>query len=852
MRLLELDYAIGSGIFVIERYILISQNIIIHKLSMLKFRRKYTILIGLYLMITLQFAQAATQEDQQITAVLLDEQTLMPIGQASAVLHLQNSDKVLHGVQSRENGALVFPNLDPGTYHLRISYLGYETINKENIVVLEGKATRLGNMYMTPEGQTMEAVVIQAEVPAMQLGIDRKIFNVEQSMVSVGGSATDLLSNVPSLEVDMDGSVNLRGSTGVKILIDGRESAMAGNDITQLLQSMPASSIERVEVVTNPSSRYDAEGQSGIINIVLKKNTRLGMNGAVNASAGSYNNYSAGVNLNYRDGRFNYYGNYNFRHRNNIGDGMNSTRILSTNSLTNNVSESRNSGLNNGLKLGVDHYITDRTVLGLSGNLSVRKSDDREDILYSYLNHPQHDGNSNRFSREEEDDLGFDLNLDFKHEFGRQGEELVANLGFGSDSEEGQNLFDQSFASLDSEHRINQIREKGKNFNIQFDYARPLNWNGDSKLETGYRTNIRMSDDHQYSLLGFNNGALLPDYNVSNDFENRNQVHALYANFQTRFNEKLGVQIGLRAEHASLSTAFTSLDPEVPVSERTVEGNLDYFRLYPSVFLTQEFGEQNQVQASYTRRVRRPRGWQVNPFIDISEPLNIRQGNPNLLPEDIHSFELSYAKFWNKVTLTSSVYHRLMRDVVQSIIMSVDEVDGATYSQWQNISRNQTSGFELISQLDLHKNIDVMLNLNAFHSRFHGSEAFNIAPSEGFSWNANATTNVKLTPNISGQARFEYRAPRITPQGKGIESYVVNAGLRWDILNKRGSVMFNVRDLLNQRRWGGYTHSENVYREYEGRRMQRMFTLSFSYRFGYDNAQRNNRPNAEDFDDDDY
>lgn len=790
------------------------------------------------------------QEDQQITAVVLNLNTLEPVGQASAVLRRQNSEQILQGIQSRDNGAIVFPNLEPGEYSLRISFIGYETFNKENIIVNTGQTTRLGNIYISPTGETMEAVVIQAEVPAMQLGIDRKIFNVEQSMVSVGGSATDLLSNVPSLEVDMDGSVNLRGSSGVKILIDGRESAMAGNDIGQLLQSMPASSIERIEVVTNPSSRYDAEGQSGIINIILKKNTRLGMNGSVNASAGTFDNYSAGVNLNYRDGRFNYYGNYNFRHRNNLGDGMNSTRILSTNSLTNNLSESRNSGLNNGLKLGVDHYLSDRTVIGLSGNLSIRNSKDNEEILYSYLNHPQYDGNSSRISMDEEDDLGFDLYLDFRHEFNRSGEELVANFGYGSDSEEGHNLFDQVFQSENSEHRINQIRESGKNINIQFDYSRPIH--DHSKFEAGYRTNIRRSDDHQFSMLGFNNGTLLPDYNVSNDFENQNSVHALYGNFQTKFNEKLGVQIGLRAEQAALRTAFVSLDPDVSEMDKRVEGSMDYFRIYPSVFLTQEFGEKNQVQASYTRRVRRPRGWQVNPFIDISEPLNIRQGNPNLLPEDIHSFELSYAKFWNRVTLTSSAYHRLMKDVVQSIIMSVDEADGATYSQWQNISRNQTTGFELISQIDIHKNIDLMMNVNAFHSRFDGSEEFNIAPSQGFSWNANATTNVKFTSTLSGQARFEYRAPRITPQGKGIENYVINAGLRLDVLNKRGSLMFNVRDMLNQRKWGGYTQTENVYREYESRRMQRMFTLSFSYRFGYDNSQRNNRrDNSNDFDADD-
>lgn len=774
---------------------------------------------------------ANAQENRQVSALIMNAGTFSPVPNASVALLDPATQSEIRTAQSGSNGVVQLQNVPPGNYLLRVTFVGYKTYLHDDVRVVSSADLSLGNIYIEQEGQVIDEIVVQPTVSPMQLGIDRKIFNVAESTISIGGSATDLLANVPSLEVDMDGSVSLRGSSSVKILIDGKESSMAGSDISSLLQSLPASSIERVEVVTNPSSRYDAEGQSGIINIVLKKNLRTGLNGAFNTSAGSYENFGAGINLNYRDKRFNYYGNYNFNRRNSIGDGMNSTRLLSTNSLTNNTSESRRLGLNNSVKLGIDHYITDRTTIGVSGDISIRSNERAEDIFYLYVNHPSLTGTSSRFSEQNEDDFGFDVNLDFKHEFTRPQEELLFNFRYGQDNEEGFNEFNQDFESmLNNEFRINDATEKGQNYNIQLDYFRPFG--EDTKLEVGYRSNIRMSEDHQFSRVGFNDDPLAPDYAVSNDFDMKNEVHALYTNFQHKLTEKLGLQVGLRAEQAYLNTSFYSLDPDVPQSDRRTDGSLDYFRVYPSIFLTQEFGEGNQFQGSYTRRVSRPRGWQVNPFVDVSDPLNIRQGNPDLLPEDIHSLEVSYAKFWNKVTLTSSLYHRRMNDVVQPIITIVDETSGATLSQFQNISRNETSGFEFISRIDLLRSVDLMTNVNAFHTRFEGSEEFGIASTDGFSWNANATVNVRITNNLSGQTRFDYRAPRIMAQGKGVENYVVDAGLRLDVLQKRGSVMFNVRDLFNQRRWGGYTQTQNVYREYESRWMRRMFTLSFSYRFG--------------------
>ncbi|WP_353181569.1 TonB-dependent receptor [Parapedobacter lycopersici] len=800
--------------------------------------------IILFAVITIS-SNAIAQENSSITAVVVDATSEEPVGFASAALLEQGSQRYVKGMQTVDDGKITFTDVPAGTYMIRVTYVGYKDYVRENIGIQSGRAANLGNIPLTPSGELLEEVVVSGTPPAMELGIDRKIFNVAQSTISEGGTATDLLENVPSLQVDVDGSVSLRGSSSVRILINGRESAMAGSDITQLLQAMPANSIERIEVVTNPSARYDAEGQSGIINIVLKKNVRLGINGTVNVSAGSYDNYNAGLNLNYRGDKWNYFGGYHFNRRNSVGNGLNNIEFFSnnggSNSITENASKSANLGLNHGVRLGTEYYFSDRTIIGASGNFSLRGNNRNEDIYYTYFNNPELTGTSDRFSRQDEDDFGYDLNLDFEHNFRRESEKLEANFSFGRDTEDGVNTFDQTFSDPSGvqDKRVNNTGEDGRNLNVQVDYVRPFG--KDQRVEAGYRTFIRRSNDSQHSAyFDVDQGTMLPDYDLTNDFEMESSVHALYANYRNKLTEKLGFQVGLRAEQAYLNTEYISFDPELSPEDRVAVGKLDYFRVYPSVFLTQEFGDRHQVQLNYTRRVSRPRGWQVNPFIDVSDPINKRQGNPNLLPEDIHSFELSYAKFWDGVTLNSSVYYRRVNDVINPIVTTAEGAGGATFSRWENISRNESAGFELISHVDITKQVDAMFNANLYHSKFHGSEEFHIEPTEGFNWNANVTANYRIKPWLSMQARADYQAPRVMAQGRGIEMFVINAGMRWDVLDKRGSIMFNVRDLLNQRKWGGYTQTEQFYRYFESRWMPRMFMLSLRYRFGKQDFRRRN------------
>ncbi|WP_437921868.1 outer membrane beta-barrel protein [Sphingobacterium sp. LRF_L2] len=768
----------------------------------------------------------------KIEALVIDAETNEPIIGASASLLKQIDKSYVLGAQSDLNGQLVFNQVEFGSYALRITYVGKQDIIRENILVNSTDPTSLGKILLTDDGKVIQEVVVEARVPELKLGIDRKVFDVSQSLVSVGGSATDLLQNVPTLQVDMDGAVSLRGSSSVKILIDGRESAMAGSDINALLQSLPANAIDKVELITNPSSKYDAEGQSGIINIVLKKNVSTGLNGTVTASGGSYNNYMAGVTLNYRDKKFNYYGSYNFNRRNNVGSGLRNNLYLNNNSQINNTEETSRRGINNTFKLGADYYINEKTTVGVSSNLSVRDNDRDADLIYQYYNHPSLSGTSTRLSRQNEGDLGYDINVDFLRKLKREGEELTANFNYGRDTEDGTNSFTQTYSSgMPTDGRINNTSEDGKMMNIQLDYILPLG--EDRKFEAGYRSIIRKSFDTQFSdTLNTVDNSYYPDYSISNDFDMTNAVHALYVNYQDRLSKKIGYQIGLRAEQVDLSTTYFSKDPDLSADELETNGKQNYFRLYPTVFLTYDVNDAgDKIQLSYSRRVQRPKGWQVNPFPDVSDEMNRRQGNPSLLPEDIHSFEASFAKFYSKWNFISSAYYRRMNDVMQPYIYEVDN-NSVTYSKWENLTSSNVAGLELITKVNLTNWWDATWNGNLFYNKIEGNDAFDIQEQEGVNWNTNLNTNVKFAKSWAMQVRGDYAAPRVMAQGKMKYMAGVDVAVKKEFMNKRANLSLNVRDLFNTRRFGATTVTPQINSEFEHRWMKRMVTLSFSYRFG--------------------
>ncbi|WP_081659312.1 TonB-dependent receptor domain-containing protein [Pedobacter glucosidilyticus] len=796
------------------------------------------------------FAQSAVSV--QIKGKVTDAKTSDILDFATVKL-LKADNTPFKATQSNLEGYFIFNDInETGNFKLNISFVGYNTLNR-NITITTQKVIDLGVLKLSKNADAvLKEVVVTGKKDVIQLGIDRKVFNADQSLATQGGTATDLLATVPSVQVDLDGNVSLRGTNNVRILIDGKPSTFGGGDVNAILQSLPANAIDKVELITNPSSKYDPEGQSGIINIVLKRNQRLGVNGNVNTSAGRLNNYNFNTGLNFRNEKWNFSGNYSLRSGDRIGLGSNNTTFLGTSNTSAFTTANQNtlrSDLTNTLKLGMERYFTPNTSLAISGNLNVDNEDARETLSQFFFDNSgalQDRGPGENLNTE--DGYGYDLNLDFFHKFKNPGEELSTNFSFGNrDEDEFENIVQQFFNNQGEVsnrlgvNRINQVAELNKNINIQVDYIKPFSKT--SKLEAGYRTTLRYNDEDQVSdTLVANFKSYNRDYDLTSLFEMEEFVHAAYTNYQKQFTDNFGAQIGLRAEQAYLNTNFTRTD--INGMPRSAPGGLDYFRLYPSIFLTQKFKGDNQLQLSYSRRVNRPRGWQINPFPDVADRYNIRIGNPNLRPEDIHSFEFGYAKFWKAVTLTSSVYYRQVNDVVQSIRQQNPDQNGGTISRWFNIARNQSFGLELISRADIAKGFNVTGNLNFFQTYFTGDASLGINDNDGFNWNGNLTSQMTISKNLSAQANLFYMAPRVMSQGRMKEMIAMDAGIRYDVLNKKGSIGLNMQDVFNSRRFGMLTDNGQFIQEFERRRQGQMYNLSFSYRFGKmenNNQRRNNK-----------
>lgn len=802
-----------------------------------------TILIACVLLLpTLLLAQKA-----EVRGVIVDAETKEPIVGASVTIVTPSTKAYIRGQQTTEKGSFHIEQLDPSTYTLQVTFLGYDELLREGIVLAEGQSLNLNQVELSKESELIEEVVVQGGSPDMHIGIDRKVFDVSQSLVSVGASASELLANVPTLEVDQDGSVSLRGSSNVRILIDGKESAMAGSDIASLLQSLPADIIDKVEIMTNPSAKFDAEGQSGIVNIILKKNARIGLNGTINASAGSFENAMAGATINYRNQTFNHFLSYNFNRRVNLGDGFNDNIIFTDSDQVEADArriyadnDSRRRGHNHTMRLGTDYYVAENTTLSFASNVSLRDNSRRQDILYQYWNLPENGSSGDRSAQQYEDDFGLDLQFDFKQGLKREGEELTANVSFGYDTEDGSNDFLEYFSgSRPDVIRNNATTERGRNWNLQLDYVLPLG--EDHKFEAGYRSIIRSSEDTQFSEVSRDGtGELRPDYFLSNNFDMTSEVHALYVNYQRMLTSKLGAQVGLRGEQMKLNSTYYNLDPDATLNEREVSGGYDIPRLYPSVFLSYEVGNSgDKVQLSYTRRVQRPRGWQVNPFISASDEQNLSQGNPNLRPEDIHSAELSFAKFYDNWDFISSVFYRRTNDMVSPIQFDPEEADlpvefqNATYSIWSNVGHANDMGVELISKVNMTSWWDAMANVNIFNNRISPlADVPNLNQVNDINWNANLTTNLKFTPTLSLQARGHYRSPRKRPQGVMKQMWGADIAVKKDVLNNRASVLLNVRDVFNSRRFEMENYLPQRTVSMANRWNRRMFTLTFSYRFG--------------------
>lgn len=814
------------------------------------------------------------QKNVTITGTVVDADTNQPLEYATLVLQDVNNPDVVTGAVTDMNGKLN-AEVPAGTYNLRVEFISYKTYVLNNQTITADK--NLGTVKLALDVATLDAVEVVAEKTTVELRLDKKVYNVGQDMTVKGGSITDVLDNVPSVTVDVEGAISLRGNENVRILINGKPSALSGLD-NNALQQIPSDAIEKVEVITNPSSRYDAEGSAGIINIVLKKGKALGVNGSVNAFAGNPDNFGGSVNVNLRSKLFNIFTNTSYRYRNAPGNALFEQENLNdTTGLTTGFQdEYRNydrMGNNFSTNIGVEFYIDSTS--SITNSIVYRKGSgtDETDIdFYNYDPNRTLITRRNRFTTQDEDEEAFQYAMNYEKRFNEDGHKLTVDYQYSRNTELGDSNIDEVILNSDNTVPSERTLQNDKNSShlVQADYVLPFGKEGNSQFEAGYRGNF---NDYE---TRFEYGQLLEDGSFDEDFDNytntlfnySERINAAYVQLGTKLG-KWNVLGGLRMENTNIS-----IEPGNDYDASTKK----YTNWFPSVFLGYEFSEKTQATISYSRRLRRPWSRFLNPYPNYSSNTNLFQGNPDLDPTFTNAFDLAFIQRWDKFTLNTSAYYNRSTGSFQFVTLDTDDtvvIDNPDYEEGVdpvedatievpvqvrsplNIGVEERYGMEFTTTYTPFKKWRLSGNINVFQQKVTGSYTYmNYSTgleeetdfsSDNFSWFARLTSKLTLPAAIDFQANMMYMGPSKNAQSENEGMFSTNLALSKEILNDNATISLNVSDLFNSRKRRSTTMTDRVisYSEFQWR--QRQITLNFMYRF---NMKKNERRQERNMDED--
>ncbi|MCF8244837.1 MAG: TonB-dependent receptor [Saprospiraceae bacterium] len=760
----------------------------------------------------------------QINGKVIDEQTGAPLPYATISLFLAADSLLVDGTITDEPGTFSLET-KPGSYFIKVEFLAYEPFIIEKIEV-KNAPIELGSIKLAASSTTLQEVVVQAEKSTMQMSLDKRIFNVGKDLGNAGGNAAELLSNIPSVQVDVEGNVSLRGSGNVRILIDGKPSGLVSFNGAAGLQQLQGSLIERVEIITNPSARYEAEGVGGIINIILKKERRNGFNGSFDLTTGIPANYGVALNLNYRHDRFNFFVNYGVSYRKSPGGGSLYQRYISGDTTffyrQKNNRDREEYGQN--ARAGLDFYLNASSIL--TASYTLRRSISNRTMNIDYKNFAFTEDNLTdiytRTQVEKEVEPNSEYSLNYKKTFDDNGHEFTAEarvLDYWEDSD--QDFTEKYFLSDGSPSGQADLLqnsynyEKERQFLFQADYVHPISKEG--KIEGGLRGSLReLSND--YEVTQFNDGDWETLPGLKNNFIYNENIYAAYGIFGDK-KGKFSYQFGLRVELTDLKTELLE----------TNEANArDYKNLFPSAHLTYDLPNDNAVQVSYSRRVRRPRYRDLSPFVTYSDDRNYWSGNPDLSPEYTDAYELGHIKYFEQGSLSSSMYYRHTTGKIERI-RRVDEAGNAA-TRPENLSTEDAFGLEFTAAYDLTKWWKIDGNFNFFRSITDGGNLGASFQADAYNWFTRFTTRFTFWKNTDLQLRGNYEAKEQTTQGYRKPNWFLDLAMSQDILKKNATLTLNIRDLFNTRRHQHVSEGATFYTESDWQWRRRQVNLTFSYR----------------------
>jgi outer membrane receptor for ferrienterochelin and colicins len=787
----------------------------------------------------------------KVTGKVFEKISKQPLEYATISITAPNDTKVIAGGITNPKGEFDVA-VAPGTYDIKVEFISFKATEIKGRTI-QGD-TNLGVVNLSEDAAQLNEVVVRAEKSTVEIKLDKKVYNVGQDMMVKGGTVSDVLDNVPSVSVDTEGNVSLRGSDNIRILIDGRPSNAI--NVAEALRQLPADAIDKVEVITNPSARYDAEGGSGLINIILKKGKNQGVNGTFIASTGIPETYGASANLNYKTEKVNYFTTAGYNYRTNEGGGLTNTEYFNADKTPKGyLDEDRdtkrtNEGFNG--RAGIEWTVAPNTYWTNAINYQKSNGNTRDLINYNNFdaNHA-FTGTSFRLNNGDTDSENVEYTSNLIKNFNDKGHKLTADLSVSRNTDDSNSLIT---ASPNFNNTLND--QVQKQIQLQADYVLPLGEG--SQFEAGYKGSF--GDLNNQYIITDNLGN--PDPKLSNTLEYKENINAIYTQYGFKVN-KFSYLFGLRWEDTNI---------QVNLLDNSDFNTKKYNNLFPSAFIGYEISDQSSFSASYSKRLSRPRGRFMNPATNYSSNVNIFQGNPDLDPSLTDKYDIGYIKRWDKLTFNTSAYFENTKDVFSFVRTPTGEVvnsDGEVVtptpenpvndgipvilSRPINLGREQKLGFEFTLNYTPFKKWRVNSNFNIYNVKTTGENTYNDSKgnlvvqnldNQATTWFARINSKLTLPYKIDWQLSGVYNGEQKTAQGKNLGQFAMNTAFSKDVLKDKATIAFNISDIFNSRIMKSYTYLQNdttlesqtSYGEMQFRKRQ--FNLSFTYRF---NKPKNER-----------
>ncbi len=737
-------------------------------------------------------AIAQNQHIGRITGTVLMESTKKPLEFVNVVVFSQSDSSLVTGAVTDNKGKYEIVNIPIGVYFIKYSLLGYEEKQSEIFIIdTQHREFDFGKTYLKESAVRMGEVTVTTQKMILSSSIDRKVYNVQQDILSKTGSASDLLQNIPSVQVDIDGTVSLRGSENVLILLNGKPSPLMGKNRAEVLQQMPANSIEKIEVITNPSAKYKPDGTSGIINIVLKKDVDTGLNGSVSANGGNHERYNANISLNYNPGTYNIYGSYSIRkdERNTFTTDRQTQFDSTTLNLSGYHNEDGNTyarPLSHIVSLGLDYHLDALNNFGLSGNYRYRGFTRTGTLTETTMD-------ANSLTTEIYDRLRYDPeyekegggNVYFQHDFDGDDHKLRAEFNVSQQPEQEDNHYSDvyRFPTTASTYDNMRIYQNDDQKQLTIDYSDKFS--EQSTFEIGYAGDFNYRDmNYLGTYIDPIQQQLVTDLTKTTHFTYDETIHALYATYENKIGD-LSFLGGFRVEQSFVNANLVS-------SDSIITNN--YFELYPTLHLSYKISPFLELQLNYSRRANRPEGDDLNPFPEYQDPRNVRAGNPRLMPEFIHSVEFGLQWQNDYLTIVPSVFYRNKYNGFTRVTTILN--DTTLLTTQENLASDKSAGFELVFSGNAGNTFSANLGANVFYEQIDATNLGFSGTKSAVSWSGNLNCNLNLASATMIQMNTNYRSLRLTPQGEFKPSFVMNLGVRQDIFDDKFSLVVTVSDIL--------------------------------------------------------